>query len=165
MLVCTKPLIHNFMLRNSFGIIVVLIIVAGGWYLLRTPSPAPEEAVGEDITATLPAENITVRYTDDGFSPKDITVDIGRSVTWVNESSKEMWIASAMHPTHSVYGGTTLSEHCAADATGSFDACRGLKAGESYTFTFDKAGEWKYHDHIDASKFGSVTVVENAQAL
>jgi plastocyanin len=68
-----------------------------------------------------------------------------------------MWVASAMHPAHVVYDGTTKDAHCAAGYTGPvpFDQCA---SGTSYSFTFTKAGEWKYHNHVNASQFGSVTV-------
>jgi len=39
-----------------------------------------------------------------------------------------------------------------------FDACGGLKTGESWSFTFGEVGEWKYHDHLIAGHFGTVTV-------
>jgi plastocyanin len=151
------------------GVIVLLIIVvAGGWYIFSNPVAAPEPtdqvATTTDSGAaggTLPAQ-VVVRYTDEGFMPAEVTVPVGRTVTWTNESSGKMWVASAMHPDHVVYGGTNRTVHCAEGYTGSvpFDQCVAVDPGASYTFTFDKQGTWKYHDHINASRFGSVIVTE-----
>lgn len=57
-----------------------------------------------------------------------------------------MWVASDPHPAHDNYDGTSGSQHCAAGYTGAapFDQC---SAGDSFTFTFDKAGKWGYHNH------------------
>lgn len=154
--------------RNSIGLIVVLIIIAGGWYVVsKTPAETPSSetsatnqmpVIDETTTDTIVTSAVTVTYTDQGFSPANVTIAQGETVTWINRSSKDMWVASAMHPTHMAYDGTTLANHCAAGATTSFDACHVSSPTASYSFTFDKAGTWKYHDHIDASKFGTVIV-------
>ena len=86
----------------------------------------------------------TVAYTDSGFSPASLSVNMGDVVTFVNNSSKMMWIASAPHPTHTAYPG--------------FDAKKGSEEGGSYTFTFSKKGTWKYHNHLNPSDFGTVIV-------
>src|SRR3989344_5306189 len=92
------------------GVIVFIIIVAlGGWYILSNPStgqaPSGEPAVTEEVPAeTPPAATVpapaTLTYTDTGFSPASVTVTEGQTVTWVNQSSKQMWVASARHPDH-----------------------------------------------------------------
>lgn len=155
------------MSRNPFGIVFILIIIGLGWYVFTTPKTdgvtQATPAIGGTVPEMVVADSVTVTYSDSGYSPQAITVAEGETVTWVNESSKKMWVASAMHPTHTMYDGTSLKEHCASDATDSFDACQEVNQGETYSFTFEKAGEWKYHDHIDASKYGSVTVTPHAE--
>jgi plastocyanin len=82
----------------------------------------------------------------------------GETVTFKNQSSNSMWPASAMHPTHRVYSGTSLDEHC-PDTTGTaFDACKGFLPGQSWSFIFNKTGTWKYHDHLNPSATGTVVV-------
>ena len=107
-------------------------------------------------------------YTDAGFSPQTITITAGETVLWTNRSSKLMWVASAKHPDHTVYDGTSLAEHCAdgalkAGAT-SFDQCTAVVKGSTYSFVFDKLGTWKYHDHVNATKFGTVIVTAQASS-
>lgn len=150
--------------RNSIGVIIALIVIAGGWYLLSVqPAQAPttDTAVPQQSAAgTLPAgaEDVTVTYTDQGFAPASVTVAPGMKVVFVNQSSGGMWVASGVHPSHAVYSGTTLREHCPDTANTAFDSCSAVPPGSSYSFTFEKVGTWGYHDHLNASRTGSVTV-------
>lgn len=149
---------------RHIGIIVVaLLVLVGGWYMLSvTPAEAPasQDTAATSTPLVTVTEGAAVVYTDQGFIPPSITIPAGTKVTFVNQSTKDMWVASAMHPSHSVYSGTTLSEHC-PDADGTaFDACENTAPGATYTFTFSKAGTWKYHDHLDASKFGTIVVTK-----
>lgn len=167
---------------NSTGwaaLIVVVLLVAGGawWYAAKpgtespsAPNPAGivEEGIGveegpasgspEGAGASAPM-TATVTYSDSGFSPAAVTIRKGGSVTWINDSSGAMWVASAQHPTHTAYNGTSRQDHCgSAQESTAFDQCRG-ETGD-WTFTFDKTGTWAYHDHVNASRFGRVEVVE-----
>lgn len=126
-----------------------------------TSQPAAEQPAAEPANSggeTAKSGEDIITKTDAGYSPSSITVKNGETVTWKNQSAQPTWPASAMHPTHTVYGGTTLSEHCPDTANTSFDACQGVASGGSWSFTFDKAGAWKYHDHLNPSHFGTVNV-------
>lgn len=85
-----------------------------------------------------------VKYTDKGFVPEKLEVPGGSMVEFVNESSTDMWVASAPHPQH-----TDLP---------TFDQFKPTKKGTVYRYVFDKKGQWKYHDHINPSLGGVVTV-------
>lgn len=152
-----------------------IIIIGGGWYLFSgEPAEAPSEGSETPVTNQMPVigsttpemivenapSDVVVTYTDEGYSPKSVTIPVGATVTFVNQSSKNMWVASARHPEHTVYSGTSLTQHCPDTAGTAFDQCAGGAPGSSYSFTFTKTGEWKYHDHIDATRFGSVTVTQ-----
>ena len=89
-------------------------------------------------------ESMMVTYSDTGFSPTSLSVKVGDTVTFQNESSKDMWVASAPHPTHTAYP--------------EFDAKADTTAGGSYMFTFTKAGTWKYHNHLNPSMTGTIIV-------
>ena len=43
-------------------------------------------------------------------------------------------------------------------ASSIFDTCKGLKKGESYEFTFNEIGSWKYHNHLNPGQQGTVVV-------
>lgn len=155
---------------NQITIIIVLVLVIfGGWFFLSdnmagVPSPAVtnQMPVVGSTTPEMIVENVlpdvTVTYSDTGFSPKSVTIPVGTKVIFVNQSTKNMWVASAMHPTHVVYSGTSLSQHCPDASNSAFDECAADAPGKSYSFIFNKEGDWKYHDHIDTTKFGSVIV-------
>ncbi|MEK6907304.1 MAG: plastocyanin/azurin family copper-binding protein [Nanoarchaeota archaeon] len=100
-------------------------------------------------------KTLTVEITSEGFNPNPVTIAVGDTVTWVNKDTIEHWPASAMHPTHTVYpesGGCIGSK---------FDACKGLKLGESWSFTFNEKGTWNYHDHLVLGLYGKVIVQKN----
>lgn len=168
--------------------VVSLVIIAGGWYLYsskgaQTPTESSETPAQEadkdlgtagqgenantnvspvtvkvgansSVTTVIPAAVIT--FTDAGFVPSSVTVKKGQTVRWMNNSGAEVWPASAVHPTHSIY-----PQKSASDCLGSsFDACKGLKKGEAWDFTFNYVGAWRFHDHLHASKTGVVNVTE-----
>ena len=99
----------------------------------------------------------TITYDGTSFSPQTVTIKKGGTVSWNNEGTREMWVASAQHPNHTMYSSTSLAAHCPDTSKSAFDQCAG---GNNYTFTFHKAGTWNYHDHLNVTAFGSVTVVE-----
>ena len=153
------------------GVLVLIIIVAGGgWYVFShptSPSPAAVDTSLEQATTTddsglgaVALAPMTVTYTDNGFSPAEVTITEGQSVTWVNQSSEKMWIASGPHPSHTGYDKTSRSAHCATEYAGEipFDECANIASGENYTFTFIKAGTWKYHNHSNEDQFGTIVV-------
>ncbi len=88
----------------------------------------------------------TIRYTNEGYVPANITVKAGTMVMFVNESDQDMWVASNGHPAH-----TDLP---------TFDQFEFSPKGSQYIYTFDQVGSWKYHDHIAPVYGGVVTVTE-----
>lgn len=149
--------------RNTVGIVIVaaVVVLAIVWFFSsRTPAIAPTI---ETPVATAPSSGVTIVYASQGFSPNSVTIPAGTVITFVNQTGGNMWVASAPHPTHQAYDGTTVSEHCAAGYSdpAPFDQCT---SDNSFTFTFIKAGEWKYHNHADATDFGTIIVTGNAAA-
>ena len=89
-------------------------------------------------------QTITIAMTAAGFEPAAVTVNKGDTVKFVNSDTKLHLSASAPHPTHTDYP--------------AFDPKTGIAVGSSWSFTFDQAGAWKFHDHLAPGFFGSVTV-------
>lgn len=154
-------------MRKIITAVVVLVVVIVGILLLRgsTPAVAPSnEAAAPNTfgteTNTPAASKTIIAYTDSGYAPATLEAQKGATVTFKNESSRQMWPASAMHPTHTVYDGTSLSEHCPNTSNTAFDACEGIAPGQSWSFTFDKAGTWRYHDHLQVNNTGTIEVTE-----
>ncbi|MBI2175529.1 MAG: hypothetical protein HYU35_02245 [Parcubacteria group bacterium] len=147
------------------AVIVLVIIIVGVMFLRGEPAVAPSgEAVAPDSSeiagdsGTMAAATIT--YTNNGYAPSALRVAKGATVTFKNESGRQMWPASAIHPTHTVYDGTSLSEHCPNINNAAFDACEGIASGASWPFTFAKAGTWRYHNHLQTSHAGTIEVAE-----
>lgn len=154
------------------GIVAAVIIAVGGFFLLRgslyqTPSSnlapqstsqgtapiAPVPTTQAPVTqGTSPAEQNVVTYTHAGYSPNTITIKAGETVNFKNNSSQSMWTASGVHPTHRLYPTT-------GGCIGStFDACKGVQPGNSWSFKFDIAGTWKYHNHLSPGDTGTIVV-------
>ncbi|OGZ42247.1 MAG: hypothetical protein A3C80_01450 [Candidatus Ryanbacteria bacterium RIFCSPHIGHO2_02_FULL_45_43] len=104
-------------------------------------------------------KNIMIEITGDGFTPRAITVKKGTTVTWVNKSGHSAWPASDVHPVHTVYPGSNTKKCDTDDKINIFDACRGLKEGETYSFRFERVGRWQFHDHLRPS-LGGIVIVE-----
>jgi len=158
------------MLMNKNTILILLLIVVLiiiGFLIFNnqdaTPNPVQEQEQ-DQITQEEPATDETsmtssnqeVVLTSQGFEPKTIPIKRGDSVTWTNNSDHGMWVASAQHPTHTVYPAKSDDNCLGSD----FDACASRASGESWSFTFDEIGSWNYHNHVFASEFGTVVVTE-----
>mgnify|MGYP006281877665 CR=1 FL=1 len=119
--------------------------------------PVEPDVQNTSTPAVDSSGNITVYLTSSGFQPSEITIQEGETVTWINNASSPMWVASDQHPTHTNYADSTIYEHCQmGDQTEpAFDQCQ---SGERFTFTFEKAGEWNYHNHERAVQSGTITV-------
>ena len=147
-------------------IIALIIVVAIGGYLIvqkQQPGVSKETAENtmkkEGTVENTPAPSDTstpstkiVQITSYGFDPETVTIKAGDTVTFVNKDSIVHWPASAVHSTHGRYpekGGCIGSK---------FDACKGLAAGASYSFTFNIKGTWIYHDHLSPLLTGTVVV-------
>ncbi len=113
---------------------------------------------GSGAADTAAAKEYVVEITDAGYSPQKVTIKQGDTVKWINNSSSDNWPASAKHPTHEVYPGSGITKCGTAEESAIFDACKGLKTGESYSFTFNELGTWAYHEHLGVKMFGQIIV-------
>lgn len=143
------------MSRNAtIGIVAVVLVLLVGWFYIKSQKaatsmqtpPSSQTTQPSESPATesaMPAEKNMVKITADGFSPKTITVKVGESVTWTNADTENHTVNSAPHPTHTAYPPLNLDV---------------IKSGTSKSLTFPTAGTYKYHDHLNPSLTGSVTV-------
>ncbi|MDO8513949.1 MAG: hypothetical protein Q7S50_00180 [bacterium] len=158
------------MQNTLIWIVAAVIILGGGYWLWQSQTPATDTGTNVGIVDTgagsqVPVETgpvntgmtATVKYNGSTFSPAEVTIKVGGTVTFESEGGSSMWVASGPHPEHTGYSGTTRSAHCPDTSNASFDQC---VAGDSYTFAFKKIGTWPYHNHMNAGVFGKVTVVE-----
>ncbi|MBI5397968.1 cupredoxin domain-containing protein [Candidatus Woesearchaeota archaeon] len=157
---------------TSFIALVGLLFLLTGCASKQQPiSVASEQASAQHLPTTVsspavqsspPMEResstILVELTDSGFSPALITIKAGQTVKFENNGATKRWPASDVHPVHASYPGSGIQK-CKSAAPGSiFDACHGLDAGETFTFTFNERGAWHYHDHLDPGSKGTIVV-------
>lgn len=114
-------------------------------------SPTPSTLVNID-------KEINITYTDDGYSPQSVEIKSGDRISFINNSSKDMWPASAVHPTHREYPGSDIEKCDTTEVSNIFDACKAIKPRGSWTFVFKEVGIWKYHDHLSPSRNGTIIV-------
>ncbi len=105
----------------------------------------PEEASAGSSEEEAGAQNATITFTNNGFSPNNLTVKKGAIITIKNDSSTQVQFSSDDHPTHRL--NTEMN-------------VRVLAPGESATFTAETVGTHGFHDHIDDRHVGMLTVTE-----
>ena len=154
-----------------FGLVVLAAGALVGWYVFGGSMPTMEKLTGtktqkeESVTITttpvyqeesstggemmdkggVPSRTM-VTCTDTGFAPLTVTVKVGSVVTFVNESSRGLWVASDVHPTHQLLPG--------------FDQKASVAKEGTYEYTFIKVGTWRYHNHMNPNDSGTVVVTQ-----
>lgn len=124
-----------------------LVLVIGGVYLLMTQDTSEDSVpVPAPSTVEIPEGATVVTLTEDGFSPSELSIKAGDTVTFVTKNGKRFWPASNLHPSHELYP--------------EFDPLLPVMPEESWSFTFTKVGEWQYHDHLAPYYTGVITVTE-----
>ncbi len=142
----------------AITVVVVAVVLLVGWQLVKSQSgtagPAPEtpttvnpapttiESTSSGTSGAMMAETaVTVSAT--GFSPQNVTIKAGGSVTWMNSDSANHQVNSDPHPTHTAYSPLNIGL---------------LKPGDKKSLTFPTPGTYKYHDHLNPSSTGTITV-------
>lgn len=131
---------------NKTAVIAVVAlfvaVAAYGAYTLMKPSgvSAPLHSANGETSV------LTIRLTANGFVPAESTIKAGETVTFVTDLGKQFWPASNLHPTHLLYP--------------EFDPKQPIAPNASWSFTFTKAGSWKFHDHLAPYYTGTINVSE-----
>ncbi len=157
-------------MKKNIGIIItVAVVVVGVYYfyaqsrnLPKVEEPLDAQKIIEEEAAnrySAPLWEMIV-YNDSGFKPNFVTVEKGGKIMFKNESLKPMWVAAGKHPTHTDYPGTDIEKCGTEEEAVLFDMCKSVSQGSEWSFAFDETGEWRFHNHLNASHFGIVKVVE-----
>lgn len=128
-------------------ILVILIVVVV--FVVDLPaikkSTSPESTpirVSRDSQVEATA---TVEITSAGFNPATISVNEGTVVNFINNDSRDHWIASDPHPAHTNLLG--------------FDSQAPVETGQSYSFLFEGGGKYSYHDHLNPTGLHGTVIV------
>ena len=106
-------------------------------------APGTEDVEDKDENEIDDKEVSKITVMDAGFEPDSVTVKVGSKVKWINKTAATANVSSAQHPTHEVYPPLNLGD---------------FEPGKSVSLIFNEAGTYKYHDHLNPTKFGTVIV-------
>ncbi|HSX43143.1 MAG TPA: cupredoxin domain-containing protein [Candidatus Saccharimonadales bacterium] len=137
----------------SLVTLVVIVAAVVGIVMAKNNASKDTTAVSTDSSMDMPAKSSTstddsskstatnsVAIKDFAFSPADITVRVGTTVTWTNQDS---------------------AAHTVTETDGKTGPDSGtLATGKSYSFTYAAAGTYSYHCDFHSSMVGTVTVTE-----
>lgn len=137
------------MVKKKAVLIASVVIAAGAivaTYVLSGNMNMGVEGSGNSIqqpTASIPSNSTVVRIVanagSNSFSPNPVEVKVGETVTWINDDS---------------------SRHTVTSKDGVFDS-EMMGKGQSFSFTFDKAGEYPYFCSPHPGMVGTVVVTES----
>lgn len=135
-------------------IVIVIILVVGGVYLgtrknsthstsatnSGTQSQSSTKPSTDNTPSSSPTATSSVTISNFAFSPASISVKKGTTVTWTNKDA----VAHTVTETDGQDGPKSDS----------------LGQGQTYSFTYNTVGTFKYHCSIHPNMTGTVTVIE-----
>ena len=135
-------------MKKALLTVIAVVIIAAGlvYYFANKNSNNSVTNVPNTSSQTQKSSSATAQATDKvtianfAFSPADVTVKKGTTVTWTNQDT-------AAH---------TITETDGKDGPKSGD----LGQGQSYIFTYGTVGTFKYHCLVHPDMTGTVTVTE-----
>ncbi|MEX2028142.1 MAG: hypothetical protein WD988_01415 [Candidatus Curtissbacteria bacterium] len=127
---------------------IVLIVAAVVFAIFFTAKNTGGKSLGgkTGLCDQVVGEATTISMNDEGFSPSEISIKVCTKVTFKNEGSEARWPASNLHPTHGIYP--------------EFDPLKGIAPGGLWSFVFDRAGAWRFHDHLNPQLVGTINVTQ-----
>jgi plastocyanin len=133
---------------KTIGIVIASAVMAGAivaMYVLSGSANMGVEGSGnaQEPATPIPDNSTVVKIVanagSNSFSPNPGEVKVGEGVTWINDDS---------------------GRHTVTSKDGVFDSGM-MGKGQSFSFTFDKAGEYLYHCEPHPSMVGTVVVTES----
>jgi plastocyanin len=131
------------------AVVIASVVIAGAivatYVLSGNMNMGVEGSVNsvQQPTASIPSNSTVVRIVanagSNSFSPNPVEVKVGETVTWINDDS---------------------GRHTVTSNNGVFDSGM-MGKGQSFSYTFDKAGEYTYHCEPHPNMVGTVVVTES----
>lgn len=151
--------------RIIVGITVVMVLIIAGYAVwassvsptgtstsstnssTNTPAvtPATTQTTNQIAPGTTNTKPTIVTYSNGAFSPASVTIAVGDQVQFENsDASRSVNVASDPHPSHTDFPSLNLGM---------------IGVGQSSAaITFDKAGTFGYHNHLNPTQTGTVIV-------
>lgn len=133
---------------NKMGLIIVILVIAVMSIFVFGGKKNVNKNVTTTTNQTVDNKNIAekiVTVTSSGFEPQGLAIKAGVKVIWVNKAGTVVTVDSALHPTHLVYPPLNLGQF--AD-------------GKSVSLVFNEPGTYVYHNHLNPTQIGNVTVTK-----
>lgn len=134
-------------MKKKLLILLALVLVGGGvyWFFIKSDSTADkaEEKTTKKLTTSDVIKVVLITFTDEGFVPNQYIAGVNAKLTVQNDSTSDLDFESNDHPTHTKNSELNVGV---------------VKAGESKTVTLTEEGEWGFHNHLDSSQTGKITV-------
>jgi plastocyanin len=108
------------------------------------PHTSPTTAIAIQTTK-LTVSDKTITITKNTFTPAEVTIKLGSQVRWVNADSSDD--QARYNPTHRIRVVDVKDSQI-------------FSPGQSWSWTFTKAGVYSYSDMIHTTMRGTITVVE-----
>jgi plastocyanin len=121
-------------MKTKFLPLFIVLVFLAGCASKAVPTVNPLPIINSSSTPGNVSTNIDI--TNFAFSPADITVSSGTTVTWTNRDS----VAHTVVADDNSWGSTSLT------------------AGAEYSFTFTQPGVYAYHCSVHPSMKGTITV-------
>ena len=143
------------------GAVIIIVAVAGAvFYIAHTYRPAPFKEPAADQTGSGNAAvgatgtSAIVTYSDTGFSPSSLSIGVGTTVTWANQSSHTMWVQKA----------GSAGDCSSAQAKTLLNECQAVSVGGTYSYTFTTLGTFSYFNQEKSTDTGTVVVSDASAA-
>jgi hypothetical protein len=130
---------------NHTRLFLFILIVIGLGVTAFITYVVQEATSSKEGVKVAVGETHEVILTETGYEPKDLTINLYDEVVFRTVRGFPHWPASNLHPTHNLYP--------------AFDPRTPVPADEEWSFQFTQAGVWPFHDHLNSTHAGSVTVV------
>lgn len=123
-----------------------IIVIAGTVLLVLVTSVVVGVLMSQDGKVADVPEGVTheVHLTENGYEPKELTIALYDTVAFSSDRGFPHWPASNFHPAHNQYP--------------AFDPRTPVPSDETWSFQFTQTGVWEFHDHLNSTHQGTITV-------
>ena len=129
--------------KNAFFLLVPIVILGTSFFVYSK--------IHTKSIPTFEGGEYVVELREEGFYPKEITIGKGDTIQFTTIRTKLFWPASNLHPSHTIYP--------------EFDPNEPIDPNNSWSFQFDRVGEWRYHDHLAPYYTGTIIVLDKEQFI
>jgi plastocyanin len=127
------------------GAVMATQVLSGNLNVNDMTGEGFENSIQQPTTATssIPSNSTVVKIVantgSNSYNPNPLEVNVGETVTWINDDSVI---------------------HTATSTDGTFDSGI-MRNGQSFSYTFDTAGEYPYYCTLHPNMVGTVVVTES----